>query len=73
MLKPSGLFKVDAYPDVDFAGLYGHEKAMDHACVKSCTGFLISVFECLIVWVSKLQTEMALSMMEVEIIALVHH
>ncbi|KAL7479496.1 hypothetical protein ACHAW6_005221, partial [Cyclotella cf. meneghiniana] len=25
MLKQSGLLKVDAYPDVDFAGLYGYE------------------------------------------------
>ena len=26
MLRASGSLKVDAYPDADFAGLYGHEK-----------------------------------------------
>ncbi|KAL7486188.1 hypothetical protein ACHAW6_012401 [Cyclotella cf. meneghiniana] len=35
MLKPSGLIKVDAYPDADFSRLYGHDKTMDPACVKS--------------------------------------
>ena len=39
VLKPSGLLKVDAYPDVDFAGLYGHVKAMDPMCAKSHTEF----------------------------------
>ena len=72
MLKPSGQLKVDAYPDADFAGLYGHEKVTDPACAKSRTGFLISVSDCPMVWVSKLQTETALSTMEAEIIALAH-
>jgi hypothetical protein len=72
VLKPSGTLKVDGYPDADFAGLYGHEKMTDPACAKSRTGFLISVSDCPMVWVSKLQTETALSTMEVEIIALAH-
>ena len=72
VLKPIELFKVDAYPDVDFARLYGHERAMEPACAKSCKSFLISVSDCPVVWVSKLQTEMALSTMEANIIALVH-
>ncbi|KAL7481690.1 hypothetical protein ACHAW6_011130 [Cyclotella cf. meneghiniana] len=70
MFKPCELLKVDAYPDVNFDGLYRHEKTLDPACAKSHTGFLISVSDCLMVWVSKLQTETALSMMEVEIITL---
>jgi hypothetical protein len=72
VLKPSGTLKVEAYPDADFAGLYGHEKVTDPACAKSHTGFLISVSDCPMVWVSKLQTETALSTMEAEIIALAH-
>ena len=28
--------KIDAYPDADFAGMYGHEKPVDPSCVKSC-------------------------------------
>ena len=70
VLKPSGMLKVDAYPDADFAGMYGHEKTTDPACTKSHTGFLILVSDSPMVWVSKLQTETALSMMEAEIIAL---
>jgi hypothetical protein len=72
ILKPSGNLKIDAYPDADFAGLYGHEKSHDPACAKSRTGFVITVSDCPMVWVSKLQTETALSTMEAEIIALAH-
>ncbi len=45
---------------------------MDPACVKSRTGFLITVSDCPMVWVFKLQTKTTLSMMEAEIVALVH-
>ncbi|KAL7475509.1 LOW QUALITY PROTEIN: hypothetical protein ACHAW6_001424 [Cyclotella cf. meneghiniana] len=38
----------------------------------SCTVFLLTVSDCLMVLVSKLQTETALSTMEAEIIALAH-
>jgi hypothetical protein len=72
VLNPSGKLTVDAYPDADFAGLYGYEDVTDPANVKSRTGFLITVSDCPVVWVSKLQTETALSTMEAEIIALAH-
>ena len=72
ILNPLGTLKIDAYPDEDFAGLYGYLKITDPACVKSRTGFLITVSDCPMVWVSKLQTETALSMMEEEIVALAH-
>jgi hypothetical protein len=32
---------IDAYPDADFSGMYGHEKPTDPACAKSCSGFVI--------------------------------
>eukprot|EP00956_Cyclotella_meneghiniana_P001084 scaffold1265_cov38-Cyclotella_meneghiniana.AAC.11 len=72
ILSPSGTLKVDAYPDADFAGLYGYESNSDPACAKSCTRFLITVSDCPMVWVSKLQTETALSTMEAEVNALAH-
>ena len=72
ILNPSGKLKVDAYPDADFAGLYGYESNTDPACAKSRSGFLITVSDCPMVWVSKLQTETALSTMEAEINALAH-
>ena len=72
ILNPARELCVDAYPDADFAGLYGHEKSHDPACAKSRTGFLINVAKCLVFWMSKLQTETALSTMEAKIIALAH-
>jgi hypothetical protein len=63
-------YKVDAYPDADFAGMYGHENHTDPACAKSRTGFIITFADCPVYWQLKLQTETALSTMEAEIIAL---
>ena len=66
------VLQIDDFPDADFAGLYGYEENADPASVKSRTGFVIAVAMCPVVWVSKLQTETALSTMEAEIIALAH-
>ena len=60
----------DAYPDADFASMFGHEDHTDPACAKSRTGFIITFADCPVFWQSKLQTETALSTMEAEIIAL---
>ncbi|KAL7478273.1 hypothetical protein ACHAW6_004048, partial [Cyclotella cf. meneghiniana] len=72
ILNPSGTFKIDAYPNADFAGLYGYLKITNLACVKSRTGILITVSDCPMVWVSNLQTKTALSMMDTAIVALAH-
>ena len=64
--------KIDCYPDADFAGLYGYENLRDPSCVKSRTGFVITVANCPVLWQSKLQTETALSTMEAEIMTLAH-
>jgi hypothetical protein len=70
MFRPSKDFAVDCYVDADFAGLWGIEYDQDPVCVKSRTGYLIMFMGCPLVWVSKLQTLIALSMMEAEYIAL---
>jgi Reverse transcriptase (RNA-dependent DNA polymerase) len=70
ILKPSRHLKVDLYVDAAFAGLWGYEDKHDPACVKSRSGFVVFVGGCPIVWGSKLQTEIALSTMESEYIAL---
>jgi hypothetical protein len=62
--------QIDAYPDADFAGMYGHEEHTDPACTKSWTGFIITFGDCPVFWQLRLQTEKALSMMEAIIIAL---
>jgi hypothetical protein len=62
--------KIDAYPDADFARMYGHEKPVDPSCVKSCTGFVITFADVPILWKSQLQMEIALATTEAKIIAL---
>jgi hypothetical protein len=70
MYPSPDICKIDAYPDTDFAGMYGHEKPVDPSCVKSCTGFVITFTNVPILWKSQLQTETALLTMEAKIIAL---
>ena len=41
IINPTRELSIDAYPDADFAGMYGHENPTDPACAKSCTGFVI--------------------------------
>jgi len=63
-------FDIDAYPDADFAGLYGHEKCNDPVCVRSRTGYVIAVAGCPVLVKSQLQTETALSTMQAEVYAM---
>jgi hypothetical protein len=65
---------IKAFPDADFAGMYGHERGDDPACVKSRAGFVILAANCPILWKSTLQakTTLSLSTMEAEITALAH-
>jgi len=72
VLNASKLLKVNHYPDADFARLYDHENPSDPSCVTSRTGFVITVANCPVLWQTKLQTEIALSTMEAEIVALAH-
>jgi hypothetical protein len=69
-INPTRELTIDAYPDADFAGMYGHEKPTDPACAKSCSGFVIAFAGVPVLWQSKLQTQTALSTMEAEVIAL---
>ncbi len=63
MNPSSNVCKIDAYPDADFVGMYGHEDHTDPACAKSCTRFIITFAECPVFCQLKLQTETALSTM----------
>ena len=73
VLNPnSEMLNIGAYPDADFAGMYGHKRSDDPACAKSRTGFVINFADCPVLWISKLQQETALSTMEAETIALAH-
>jgi hypothetical protein len=70
IMPPSSNPHVDCYPDADFAGLYGHESSLDPHCARSRTGYVILAFSCPVLWHSHLQTEIALSTMEAEYVAL---
>ncbi|KAL7529438.1 LOW QUALITY PROTEIN: hypothetical protein ACHAXR_002968 [Thalassiosira sp. AJA248-18] len=67
---PSNDITTNCYPDADFAGLWGHEHPQDHHCGRSHTGYVIILAGCPVVWVSRLQTEIVLSTMEAEYVAL---
>jgi Reverse transcriptase (RNA-dependent DNA polymerase) len=72
IMSPTGDLAVDCYVDADFAGLWHREDDQNPLCVKSRTGYLITIGNCPLTWASKLQTEVALSTMEAEYIALSH-
>ena len=61
---------LDCFADADFAGLYGYEDDQDPVCVKSRTGYVITLGGCPVVWASKLQVETSLSTLESEYVAL---
>ena len=69
-LNPTEDLTIDCYPDADFAGLWGYENSQDPHCIRSRTGYVITLCGCPILWTSKLQTEIALSTKEAEYVAL---
>jgi hypothetical protein len=68
--KPSSDLQLDCYVDADFAGLWNYERDQDPVCVKSRTGYVMTLGGCPILWNSKLQTEIALSTTESEYVGL---
>ena len=70
ILSPSSTLNVDCYVDADFAGLWKSEDPHDPISVKSRSGHLITFTGCPLLWSSELQTQIALSTMEAEYIAL---
>jgi len=70
ILKPGAEKRVDCYVDADFGGLFSVEDKQDPVSVKSRTGYVITYRGAPLMWVSKMQTQVALSTMEAEYIAL---
>ena len=62
--------KLDLYADADFAGLFVAEDKQDPVSVKSRTGLLMNFGGVPFFWSSKLQTEISISTLEAEYIAL---
>ena len=61
---------MDRYADEYFAGLWGHENPQDPICARSKTGFVVTIVNFPLLWVSKLQTYIALSTLHSEYLAL---
>ena len=70
VLRPDSSRGIQCYVDADFAGSWNSTDSDDPSSVYSRTGYVIMYAGCPIVWVSKLQTEVALSTTEAEYIAL---
>ena len=67
---PDTEMRLHCYVDADFAGLWTYENDQDPVCVKSRTGYVMTLGNCPVTWSSKLQTEIALSTLEAEYIAM---
>ena len=70
IFRPKASLALDCYVDADFAGLWKVENESDPVCVKSRTGYVLLLGGCPLTWASRLQTEIALSTVEAEYIAL---
>jgi hypothetical protein len=70
IFNPSESLKINCYPDADFAGLWNRDNKQDPHCVRSRTGYVICLADCLVLCKSTLQTEVAGSTMEAEYVAL---
>ena len=67
---PTNEFAIGCFVDSDFAGQFGSESSDDPICARSCTGYIITLSGCPLLWVSKLQSTIALATMEAEYQAL---
>ena len=61
---------IDMYANADSVGLYAIEDKLDPVCVKSRSGMLLIFRNLPILWSSKLQSDIYLSILEAEYITL---
>ena len=64
---------VDCYADADFVGLRGHENPQYPVCARIRTGFVVTFTNCPLLWMSKLQTDIARYTLYSEYVALSHY
>ncbi len=70
ILNPSMALNINCYPDADFVGLWTRDDKQDPHCVCSQTSYVICLANFPVLWKSKMQTEIALSTMKAEYVAL---
>ena len=61
---------IEVFADADFTGTWSSNNSHEHTSALLRTSYVIKVANCPILWVSKMQTEVALSTTEAEYIAL---
>ena len=57
------IFKVYAFPDDDFSGIYGHKNTNNSECAKNLTGFIIKFSDFPFLFIYRFKTETTLSTM----------
>ena len=72
VFNPFKKLVVDGYTDADCFGLWWHENPKDPIFARSRNGFVATFSNCPLLWVSKVQTEIALSTLHYEYVALSH-
>jgi hypothetical protein len=70
-ISPQDSLRVDCYVDADFVGLFTVEDRQDPVSVNSRTGYVILFKGAPLLWESKIQTQITLSTMKAEYIALI--
>ena len=72
MFNPYNKIVVDCYDDADFAALWEHKNLQGHICDRSRIGCVVTFSHFLLLWVSKLQTDIALFNLHSEYVVLYH-
>ena len=70
IFQPNTNLQLNFYVDTNFSGLWNYENVHYVVCVKSQTGYVLTLGGCPIQWSSKLQSKIALSTTEAKYIAL---
>ena len=70
--NPSKKLVTNCYADAYFAELWGHENTQDPIFARSRTGFVVTFENCTLLWVSKLQIDIAPSTTHSDYAALYH-
>ena len=70
VFNPSKKLAVGFYANVDFDGLWRHENPQDPIFARNRTGFVVTFSNFSLLWVSKLQTDIAPSTLHYEYVAL---
>ena len=70
VVNPYKKLVVYFYVDADFEGLWGNENPQDPIFSRSRNLFVVTFSNCPLLWVSKLQTEIAFSTLNYEYVAL---